>query len=411
MASQRTQVVLAYLGFVLVGVSAGVGGVLLPAQVADYEVDLSTIGLTFVTFSVGFFLAGTSTGWLMARLGTAGALGTGAVGFLIGAFVTAARPSFVGLVVLQLVAGYGMGLLESVLNAHIAAMPDATTLLNRLHAFFGAGAFVGPLLATRLLVSWDWPAVWLALGLAGAPLLVAQAWLFPRRTPAGAGSAAAHAPADGPAEAPADASLSRPLRAVAREPAVLLAALFLTVYVGLEISLGNWGFTYLVEHDGHTRYAAGATMSGYWLGLTAGRFVISPLATRLGLGTRRMVDVCLAGVVGAGLLAWVAPQPLVTSAGLVLLGFFLGPLFPTAMAVAPRLTEPHRAPAAIGLMNALSVVGGAGLPWLAGALAQGVGIGTLLPYALVLAVVQGVVWRLVAQRMAPAPVHVSQAGI
>lgn len=392
--SARTQVVLSYLAFVLVGVSAGVGGVLIPAQVADYRVDLSTIGLTFVTFSVGFFVAGVVTGRLLARAGTAWALGVGGLGYLVGAFATAARPSFAGLVALQLVAGFGMGVLESVLNAHLAGQPGATTLLNRLHAFFGAGALIGPLLATRMLVTWDWPVVWLVLGVVAVPLVAACVAAFPGR----AATEAAAAPGKTGA-APATSAE----RSVAREPAVLLAALFLVVYVGLEIGLGNWGFTYLVEHASVSRYAAGATMSGYWLGLTVGRFVISPVAHRWGLGTRRMVDVCLVGVVAAGALAWAAPVAWLTSLALVLLGFFLGPLFPTAIAVVPRLTQPHRAPAAIGLMNGLSVVGGAGLPWLAGALAEGVGIGTLLPYALVLAVAQALVWRQVASRMAPEP--------
>lgn len=398
---------LAYAAFVLVGVSAGVGGVLLPAQVADYGIDLSTVGLTFVTFSAGFFVAGVTTGPLMARAGTSGALAWAGAGYVVGAFATAARPSFTGLVLLQLVAGYGMGVLESVLNAHLAGLPGATTLLNRLHAFFGAGALVGPLLAARMLTTWRWPAVWLVLGTVALPLLAMLASVFPRRAPSAPRltevstavevETAAEVPGVTP-QAPGASSV-RSVLAVATEPPVLLAAVFLTVYVGLEISVGSWGFTYLVGHEDVARYAASATMSGYWLGLTVGRFVVSPVAGRLGLGVRRMVAICLAGVVGAGLLAWASPWAAGSSVGLVLLGFFLGPLFPTAIAVVPRLTAAHRVPDAIGLMNALSVVGGSGLPWLAGALAQGVGLWTLLPYAVLLGLLQTAVWRGVGRRM------------
>ena len=61
-ARWRISVALAYATFVLVGMSAGVGGVLLPAQIDDYGVDMATIGITFFTFSAGFILAGSSAG-------------------------------------------------------------------------------------------------------------------------------------------------------------------------------------------------------------------------------------------------------------------------------------------------------------------------------------------------------------
>jgi hypothetical protein len=46
-------------------------------------------------------------------------------------------------------------------------------------------------------------------------------------------------------------------------------------------------------------------------------------------------------------------------------------------------------------------VGGAGLPWVAGALGQGVGVWTLHPFALALAGVQLVVLWLMAMQMDP----------
>jgi hypothetical protein len=58
-------VVLAYLAFVVFGVSAGIGGVLLLAQMRDYGVDRATIGITFFTGSAGFVLAGSTAGALI----------------------------------------------------------------------------------------------------------------------------------------------------------------------------------------------------------------------------------------------------------------------------------------------------------------------------------------------------------
>jgi fucose permease len=189
---------------------------------------------------------------------------------------------------------------------------------------------------------------------------------------------------------------------------VLLASLFLAVYVGLELGVGNWAYSFLVEQHGESGLVAGYTVSGYWLGLTLGRFLISPAATRLRMTTADMTSMCLIGVTATAALIWLAPVAAVATVGFVTLGFFLGPLFPTAMAIVPDLTESRYVPTAIGLMNGVSVFGGSALPWLAGATAQGIGVWTLMPFALTLALLQFAVWRLLVARMArrdlaPAP--------
>src|SRR5262249_13386003 len=128
-----------------------------------------------------------------------------------------------------------------------------------------------------------------------------------------------------------------------------------------------------------------------------GRFLISPAATRLRLTTVGLMYACLAGVTVAAGLTWLLPAA-AASTGFVLLGLFLGPIFPATMAIAPRLTTAALVPPAVGVLNAGSVVGGSVLPWFAGALAHGVGAATLLPYATALALAQLAVWWRIARR-------------
>src|SRR6185437_2025279 len=130
-----------------------------------------------------------------------------------------------------------------------------------------------------------------------------------------------------------------------------------------------------------------------------GRFLISPFATRIGASAATMAFGCLIGVTVVAALTWVLPGG-ASITGFVLLGFFLGPIFPTAMAIVPNVTPARLVPTAIGVMNAGSVVGGSALPWLAGALAQATGAWTLLPFALVLAVVTMAIWWLIVRNRA-----------
>lgn len=388
---ERVQVMLAYAAFVLVGVSAAVGGVLLPAQMADYGVDRTTIGVTFFTFSAGFLLASVVTGPLVHRLGFRWSLVAGTVAVVAAGLYTALRPPFAGLVAVQVVAGLGIGTLESVLNTHLTTLPSSTVLLGRLHAFFGVGALIGPVLAAWVLQSHPWTAVTLVTTLPFLVVLVAFAVAHRDATP----------PED--ASAPAGPRPRGGLRTVLRQPAVLLAAAFLAVYVGLEISVGNWGFSYLVGERARSALAAGNAVSGFWLGLTLGRFVISPVAERRRWSVGRTTTACLVAVTVTAAAVWAVPAAPMAVAGFGVLGFFLGPLFPTTMAVMPLVTEARYVPAAIGLLNGVSVLGGSGLPWLAGALMQGVGLWTLLPWVAALAALQLVLWWRLVPHFATRP--------
>src|SRR5262245_26882932 len=320
---------------------------------------------------------------MVHRLGMRYALALGGGVFILAALYLGTRPPFIVFLVVQFVIGFATGVLESVLNAYLALLPEATARLNRLHAFFGVGALLGPILATWIIGFTSWTVVWLVLAAVCVPLFVGFLVLFPRqRETAEAGSAS---------------GLVRP---VLRQRAIVLGAVLLAVYVGLEIGMGNWGFSYLVQERDRPEVVAGYAVSGYWLGLTLGRFLISPIATRLGATQVGLMYASLAGIAISAAFVWLVPVAAAASAGLVVLGFFLGPIFPTTMAVVPQLTSERYVPAAVGVLNAGSVVGGSLLPWLAGVLAQGAGMWTLLPFTVALGVIQLAVWWRMARWLA-----------
>jgi fucose permease len=383
-ARPQPSVVLAYAAFVLIGVTAGVSGVLLPAQIVDYGVGQAAIGASFFSSGAGFLLSGLNSGAPMAHFGIRAVVVAGAGAYAVAALCLAAHPPFALFVAVQVLSGLGTGLLESALNAYLADLPASAARLSRLHAFFGLGALAGPLIAVWLLRVVDWPVVWLGLGAVSVALLAGLCRWYPARRP-------------DPAIAAVDSAGLLPT--ALRQPTVVLAAVFLAVYVGLELSVGNWGFSMLVGGRGMTALLAGYIVSGFWLGLTLGRFLIGPFAARVGATTVGVTFTCLSATVGVSLLVWLLPGGAATSAGLVLLGFCLGPIFPSTMALAPNLTEARLVSTAIGVANGVSVVGGAVLPWLAGTMVQVSGARTLLPFVFALALLQLGVWRLITVRI------------
>jgi fucose permease len=75
-------------------------------------------------------------------------------------------------------------------------------------------------------------------------------------------------------------------------------------------------------------------------------------------------------------------------------GFSFGPIFPTTIAMMSRMVPERVLASAIGFMAAAGSIGGALFPWIAGNLAQSLGLWVLLPYVIGLAFLMMLCWLL-----------------
>lgn len=374
--SLRAPVSLAFFGFALVGLSGGATGVLLPSLSAFYHVGDAVIGLLFVVSSLGYFLSSLGIGLLMEWIGLGWLLVLGAASMLLGLLTFGLEPPFVVLLLTRLLVGFGAGIIETGLNVYVTALPRHTTLLNYLHAFYGAGALVGPLLAsTMLALAWGWNSVYFLMGGLCFPLVLGCCILFDSFR----SEQPIHEAREG--QSPVRENV---LNATLKLPVVWLAALFLLIYVGVEVSLGNWSYSFLLAARHQGTVQAGWIVSGYWLGLTLGRFLLQSLAERMGVGTKALMYACLIGIVIGLLLIWFVPFGITAAIGFCFIGFSVAPIYPLTVAIAPTLVPVRFAPSAIGVLVSVSIIGLALFPWVAGILAQALGIWTLLPYTLAL---------------------------
>jgi fucose permease len=373
---QRTQIGLAFFSFILIGANDGGLGVLLPSMSAYYGIGKGTAGLLFPAGALGYLAAAFSSGLLLERFGRRALLALGGLVLGVGALAVFSKPPFPVLLPSLLCVGFGVAVLDAGLNAYIAGLPRSTGLLNFLHAFYGAGALLGPVIASAILaLSWSWSVTYLIWAGTAIVVVIGFATLFePREAPA-------HHGAQGSGNVLGDAL---------RVPVVWLCAVFLLVYVGTEVSLGSWSYSLLTQERHQMALYAAWMVSGYWLGLTLGRIALGRVGDRL--GSRRLINLCLAGVVVGVLLVWVAPIGAVAALGLWLTGFSLGPIFPTTIAVISELVAPRLQQSAIGFAASLGSMGAAAFPWIAGNLAQHLGLWTLLPFVVVLTAGMLVLW-------------------
>ncbi|GAC1363241.1 MAG: MFS transporter [Ktedonobacteraceae bacterium] len=370
---------LAFFAFALVGMGGGANGVLLPSLSNFYHVDNSVLGLLFFASTVGYLLSAFSSGIATEVLGYRWTLIVGAGMSVLGSLAFSLQPPFAIVLVMRLLMGMGAGIIEAALNSYITTLPRRTSILNNLHAFFGVGALVGPLLATGILalsLGWNWVYVVLA-GLSGL-LLVGLVIFFPRQGVR--------------VEEPEGQGIGQMLSAPLRMRIVWMATLFLLFYVGVETNPGNWGYSFLTEGRHEGTLFAGWVVSGYWLGLALGRFTQPRIFERFGLGNVALLQASMVEAVIGILLTWLLPWGWTTALGLLLVGYGLGPIYPTIVAMMPGLVPARLVSSAIGFLVSLSIPGIAVFPWIAGILGQYVGLWTLWPFTLLLVLGMLIFW-------------------
>lgn len=139
-------------------------------------------------------------------------------------------------------------------------------------------------------------------------------------------------------------------------------------------------------------FAAGASGSGFWAGMVAGRAGLGFVTERY--GERLCISIYLAVAIGLQLLFWLVPQFVVSAVAVSFLGFFLGPMFPGAITVVAKLLPKHIHVSSMGFAMAMGGTGGTIFPFVIGAIANSRGVWVLQPIILALLVVIGVVWLL-----------------
>lgn len=378
-APRPSLLLLAYLAFVSLGLPDGLIGVGWPSIRVDLGVPTEAVGVVLTVGTLAYLTSSVLAGFALARLGVGWLLAGSTL--LAGLALTgyASTPALVVMVGFALLLGFGSGAIDAGLNAYAAGAFGARHM-NWMHAFFGLGVAIGPLIMTGVLgagLSWRWGYGLVAaaqLALATAFALTVRAWRDRAPVPVPADPVAPGMVPGNPAEpvaAPAGAAkgglAARPrVVETLRLPAVWLGGAAFAVYVAVEVTTGLWAFLLLTEGRGVDRPVAGLCVSGYWGSLFLGRVVQGLVAERL--GTPQVLRGSLLGLVaGAALIALPAPA-WVTVAGLLVLGFAAAPVFPLLTLTTSERVGAAHADRAIGLQMGAAGVGAALVPAAVGVL-------------------------------------------
>lgn len=360
---------IALAAFVMLGLVDAAVGVAWPTLQATFDRSVSDLGLLLAMGSLGYLSTSVGFGWLHSRLGTGNLLGIGGGLIALALVGIAGAPTWIVVAASSVLLGVGGGLVDTGMNAHAALAFDIRSM-NLLHACFGVGATLGPVVITvSLTTSGAWRAGYGFL----AVLQLAIAVLVWSRRHRWAGEEPDLSP-----EAPV---VSHRLRQT------LLISSFV-IYTGVEVAAGQWSFTVLTESRGMGTAAAGAWVAAYWGGLTAGRFLFGVLGDRMSPSLTLDSSVVVS-VVGIGVF-WLDPAGW-GMVGLPVAGLGLAAVFPTLVSLTPMRLGRDRSTRAVGFQLAGATIGASSIPWLLGLIGAASDLEALVLGLFVASVVLGVV--------------------
>jgi fucose permease len=375
--------VLAYFAFISLGLPDGLIGVGWPSISAEFGVPTEAVGLLLFAGTAGYLTSSVVAGFTIERLGV-GWLLAGSTAMASAALAGYAISPGLGLMVPgALLAGFGGGAIDSGLNAY-AAGAFGPKHMNWLHAFFGLGVAIGPLIMTAVLgagMSWRW-----GYGIvASAQCALALAFTLTARSWADRQPAAEPTAQGDPHHARVETIVPVRKRETLALPAVWLGVLAFGVYVAIEVAAGLWAFLLLTEGRHVSDSVAGLCVSSYWASLFIGRVVQGVVAERL--GSRKVLVGSLVGISVGALLVAIPGSAGLAVVGLALIGFAAAPVFPLlTLTTADRVGAAH-ADRAIGIQIAGAGLGGALIPAGVGVLLSRTSVEALGPSLLVLSLI------------------------
>lgn len=359
--SKLSLILLAYVAFIALGMPDGLLGIAWPSMRADFAIPLDSLGMLLFAAVTGYMTSSFLSGALIARMGVGNLLagscaitGSALVGYTL-------VPSWWMMVLLGVMAGLGAGAIDAGLNTYVAAH-FGEGLMQWLHASYGIGITLGPIIMTMALTTLNsWRVGYRVVGgfqfLMAVSFVITLSWWNTRE--------------EIPAESAREKRLTdykTPMGKTMRQPRVWLSVLLFFLYVGAEVSLGTWAYSLLIESRGVPPEMAGFWAGSYWATFTIGRILAGLYAKRLGVNVLIQGGIALA-FLGAVLLWW-NPFQSANLLAVALIGIAIAPVFPAMMSGTSQRVGAHFAANTIGMQMAAAGLGTAVIPSLLGVLAR-----------------------------------------
>ncbi|XXG94520.1 hypothetical protein Hte_000777 [Hypoxylon texense] len=399
--SRETNVALriaaAMFSFIVLGMMVSTLGVMVPRFETYYSLSDFQVSFVFLVWPVGYVIAAYLNGVIHVRFGQRGIAVAGPLFHIILATAASLHPPFPVLLIALAVGSLGTGILDGSFCAWAGGMDNANVVQGFLHGSYSAGAALGPFLAGTMLSVGHTP--WYAwyYVLLGASALEAVVLLFAFRFEDANRYHQDHK-RDRLLDVP-DGTARNSSSNIFRHRVTWICAVYFLACVGTENAVSGWIVVFMTRVNHASDYLASISSSGFWIGQAAGRLTLGVVTQKFGVRPATIAYLITALVFEALFTAIHIPE--VSTVMITLLGFCLGPLFPSGVLMVTRLLPRELHVGAISFAVLIGQVGGALLPFALGALADTLGIQVFQAVVFAQLVVTLLIW-LAFPRLPPA---------
>jgi fucose permease len=352
-------VIVAYLGYIILGMPIGLRGVTWESGArADFAQPVGALGALILANTISYFVSSALASRLIQRFGLGNAL---LVSFLLTGLALlgyALAPAWALMIVLGIVVGFGLGFVDAAMNVYFAAH-HGPRLMNWLHACFGIGSALAPLLLNFTLAQGGtWRTSYTVVAVLYSVLLLLMIVTRTQWTVT---------PADEDAHSKPASS-----RATLSLLVVWVGIVIFFVYGGVEIVPSDWGARLFTAARGIDQTEANNRISLYWFFFTMGRIAFGFIVPYIRAAT--LMRLCMIGIIGGAVLLALPPSDADNTLGVIglLIGAFaMSPLFALLVTTTQERLGPAHAPNAISFQVAAASAGIGILPALTGLIAEG----------------------------------------
>ncbi|EGR52902.1 uncharacterized protein TRIREDRAFT_54632 [Trichoderma reesei QM6a] len=384
----KYRVLSCFFAFFVYGMNDGAPGAMVPLFGEYYRLRHSIVSLIFLSPMVGCVLASFASNRLHAVAGRRGVALTATGAYVLAYLGLSQHPPFGVVVFLLVLTGFGSGLMNGSWNSWVGGLVSGSTLLGFLHGFWGAGATLSPILITRIATKvehwWIFYTMMTGLACVACAGVTSSFW-----DDAGAGF---HRQSVAPR---GNANAQPGTIKVLKNKITLTFSAFMVLYVGSEVTIGGWLLTFMMSVRNGSPTASSLATSGFWIGLTVGRFALGWVTGYV--GEKVMVTVYLLSAIGLELGFWLGKEFAVSAVMAALVGVSIGMIMPSGIRMMTKLLPPEKHLISVGFATAFAVSGSAVFPFVVGALAEAYGVEVLQPVALALFGTQLALWLFISR--------------
>lgn len=281
------------------------------------------------------------------------------MGFILGAagiFILISAKSYGVALLSCIVLGVGamcLNLGNTLITMVLFGGQNPAAASNFGNVFFGVGAFITPLLVGILLGR---------LGYRGTGIVIAVILLLP---------VIVAVIATYPALIKAGVTFGQALESafgLLANPVIIVSALALFCYIGLEVSMGGFITTYLTG-IGFGSKPANMVLSGFWIALMVARLINSAFITPE-IGAWVIQVLAILATVSIALMVF-AKSKAAGALFVIITGFAFGPIFPTIVGVTFSKIDLSLYGSAFGIIFAVGLLGGTIIPAAIGSISKG----------------------------------------